>query len=101
MKKSRKQTIVFKNAPKIIGNYTIVGQKEGNSNFKNYFDYVLKNDLFGEKTFENAERKMLICVVKKRQSALLKQIIRDVDPDAFMYINKAKEVNGSGFRSGN
>lgn len=59
MKKSRKQTIFFKNAPKIIGNYTIVGQKEGNSNFKNYFDYVLKNDLFGEKTFEKAERKML------------------------------------------
>ena len=55
----------------------------------------------GEGVYTNAERKMLICVVKKRQSALLKQIIRDVDPDAFMYINKAKEVNGSGFRSGN
>ena len=57
--KKRNQTIFFKNAPKIIGNYTIVGQKEGNSNFKDYFDYVLKNDLFGEKTFEKAERKML------------------------------------------
>lgn len=55
----------------------------------------------GEGVYTNAERKMLICVVKKRQSALLKQIIRDVDPDAFMYINKTKEVNGSGFRSGN
>ncbi len=53
------QTIVFQNSPKIIGNYTIVGQKEGNSNFKNYFDYILKNDLFGEKTYESAERKML------------------------------------------
>ena len=53
------QTICFQNAPKIIGNYTIVGQKEGNSNFKEYFDYILKNDLFGEKTYESAERKML------------------------------------------
>ena len=53
------QTIVFQNSPKIIGNYTIVGQKEGNSNFKNYFDYILKNDLFGEKTYESTERKML------------------------------------------
>lgn len=58
-KKLGKQTINFQNKPKIIGNYTIVGQKEGNSNFKDYFDYIIKNDLFGEKTFENAERKML------------------------------------------
>jgi len=53
------QTIVFTNSPKIIGNYTIVGEKEGNSNFKEYFDFILKDDLFGEKSFESAERKML------------------------------------------
>lgn len=58
-KRLGKQTINFQNKPKIIGNYTIVGEKEGNSNFKDYFDYVIKNDLFGEKTFEKAERKML------------------------------------------
>lgn len=58
-KRMGKQTICFHNAPKIIGNYSIVGQKEGNGNFKDYFDYIVKNDLFGEKTFENAERKML------------------------------------------
>lgn len=58
-KRMGKQTICFQNAPKIIGNYSIVGQKEGNGNFKDYFDYIVKNDLFGEKTFENAERKML------------------------------------------
>lgn len=58
-KRMGKQTICFQNAPKIIGNYSIVGQKEGNSNFKDYFDYIIKDDLFGEKTFEKAERKML------------------------------------------
>ena len=58
-KRMGKQTICFQNSPKIIGNYSIVGQKEGNGNFKDYFDYIVKNDLFGEKTFENAERKML------------------------------------------
>ena len=58
-KRLGEQTIVFTNAPKIIGNYSIVGEKEGNSNFKEYFDFVLSNDLFGEKTFESAERKML------------------------------------------
>ena len=53
------QTILFENKPKIIGNYTIVGEKEGNGNLKNYFDFVLKDDTFGEKSFEKAERKML------------------------------------------
>ncbi len=53
------QTIVFKNQPKIIGNYAIVGQKEGAGPFGKFFDYVLENDLFGEKTYEKAERKIL------------------------------------------
>ena len=53
------QTIVFKNQPKIIGNYAIVGQKEGTGPFGKFFDYVLENDLFGEKTYEKAERKIL------------------------------------------
>ena len=54
-----KQTIEFLNKPKIIGNYSIVGEKEGNGNLKDYFDYVLKSDTFGEKTFEHAERKII------------------------------------------
>lgn len=53
------QTIEFTNKPKIISNYSIVGEKEGNGNFGDYFDYVLKDDMFGEKTFEHAERKIL------------------------------------------
>lgn len=53
------QTIVFKNQPKIIGNYSIVGNKEGSGPFGQYFDYILENDLFGEKTYEKAERKIL------------------------------------------
>lgn len=53
------QTIVFKNRPKIIGNYAVVGPKEGAGNFGSYFDYVMKDDRFGEKTYEGAERKMV------------------------------------------
>lgn len=58
-KKLGKQTIQFTNTAKIIGNYSIVGEKEGNGNFKDYFDYILKDDTFGEKTYEKAERKLL------------------------------------------
>ncbi len=52
------QTIEFRNRPKIIGSYSIVGPKEGAGTFGEYFDYVMKNDLFGEETYEKAERKM-------------------------------------------
>ena len=58
-KEKKNQTIIFKNPPKIIGNYSIVGPKEGEGTFKDYFDYVIQNDYFGENTFEKAERKML------------------------------------------
>lgn len=58
-KKLGRQTIQFTNPAKIIGNYAIVGEKEGNGNFKDYFDYVLKDDTFGEKSYEKAERKLL------------------------------------------
>lgn len=53
------QTIYFKNTPHIIGSYSIVGPKEGEGTLKDFFDYVMKNDLFGEKTYEKAERKMV------------------------------------------
>ncbi len=52
-------TIKLKRKPKIIGAYSIVGPKEGLGNFGKYFDYVMRNDLFGEKTYEKAERKMI------------------------------------------
>lgn len=57
--KEGSQTILFKNKPKVIGSYTVAGLKESFGNFKDYFDYVLKDDKFGEKTFEKAERKIV------------------------------------------
>ena len=56
---TQNQTIFFKNKPHIIGSYSIVGPKEGLGSLKNYFDYIMKDDLYGEKTYEKAERKMV------------------------------------------
>ena len=59
MNKLGKQTIKFKNPPVIIGSYAVVGEKEGQGTFKDYYDHILKDDFFGEKTFEHAERKIM------------------------------------------
>lgn len=73
-----KQTIIFKNKPIMKSCYSIVGEKEGNGNFKDFFDYVLVNDLFDEKSYEKAERKILeLCMFKAIDKAQLK--IADID----------------------
>jgi len=59
MKKIGSQTIRFKKPPSIIGTATIVGPKEGQGRFKNYYDLILKNNIYQEKSWEKAETKIL------------------------------------------
>lgn len=59
MKKVGTQTVAFENKPRIIGNYSVVGPKEGRGPMAGYFDYILKDDLYGEKTYEKAEQKIM------------------------------------------
>lgn len=54
-----KQSILFKNPPCILGAASIVGPKEGKGPLGNYFDKILKDDLWGEKTWEKAESKII------------------------------------------
>lgn len=93
-KRMGRQTIIFQNAPKIIGNYSIVGEKEGHGNFKEYFDYIMKNDLFGEKTFENAERKMLEHAI---WNALDKAGIKSQDLDLLVCGDLLNQIISSSF----
>lgn len=58
------QTIEFKNKPKIIGNYSVAGPKEGEGHFGKYFHFVMDSDNFGEDTYEKAEKKMMEQVLK-------------------------------------
>ncbi len=59
MNRLGRQTIIFKNKPRVVGSYTVVGPKEGRGNFAKFFDKILEDDLFGEKSYEAAESKML------------------------------------------
>ncbi|WFD09435.1 stage V sporulation protein AD [Tepidibacter hydrothermalis] len=58
------QTIQLQNNPVIISTGSIVGPKEGEGPLKDYFDMILKDDLFGEESWEFGESKMVREVIK-------------------------------------
>lgn len=58
-KKLGLQTVKFKNPPSIISTSSIVGPKESEGPLREYFDIKLEDDLFGEKSWEKAESKMV------------------------------------------
>ncbi len=57
------QTITFKTPPKILSVSSIAGTKESEGIIGKYADTLLKDDMFGETTYERAECKMLIHVI--------------------------------------
>lgn len=48
--------------------------------------------------YTGKEKTVLVCVITKKQANIVKQIIDGIDPKAFTYITKAKEVDGQGFK---
>ncbi len=63
-KRLGKQTLRLSSPPSMVSNATIVGPKEGEGPLAQYFDNILKDDYFGEDSWEKAESKMLREVVK-------------------------------------
>ena len=56
--KEGRQSFLAKKPVYLRSSYTIVGPKEGDGNFGECFDTVLRDDLWGEKSYEKAESKM-------------------------------------------
>lgn len=54
-----KQTISFPNKPYIISAYSLGGKKESEGPLRDWFDDCLRDDIYGEATWEKAESKML------------------------------------------
>ena len=52
-------TVVFENPPFIGSTASVVGPKEGKGPLKGWFDLIIDDDMFGEKTPEKAERRFL------------------------------------------
>lgn len=54
-----KQTIALSSPPVIVGGAAIVGKKEGDGPLARYFDQIIDDEYFGEKSFERAESRLL------------------------------------------
>lgn len=57
-KKLGMQTVKLANPPSILSTASIVGTKEGQGPLRDYFDVILNDDLYEEKSWEKAETKM-------------------------------------------
>lgn len=53
--------------------------------------------LNGEGAYSGDEKKVILTAVKKQQIAELKQLVADIDPDAFVIVQEAHQVLGDGF----
>ena len=58
-KKIGKQTVKFAEKPILAGRGNVAGEKEGQGPLAKYFDMVLEDDMFDQKSWEKAESKML------------------------------------------
>ena len=80
MKRLGKQTVNMSNNVYITSTSSVVGKKEGEGPLASYFDYILEDEYWGEKTFEKTESKIL-------QDAINRVLQKDKkSPDEINYI---------------
>lgn len=80
MNRLGKQTVVLNNLPRIVETASVVGQKENDGKYSDYFDYVIDEGHFGEQSWEKAESKMQ----KKAVEILLKKSSKTADDINFI-----------------
>ena len=73
-KRIGKRTMKMQNSPTIISTASIVGPKEGKGPLKDKFDVILPDDLYGEKTWELAESKMIQTALETAVQKVEKQL---------------------------
>ena len=88
------QTIFFKNKPKIVSAAAVAGPKECAGILGEYVDVALSDDMFGEKTFERAERKMLLYAAQK---CIAKAGLTPEKVDVFISGDLLNQIISAGF----
>ncbi|WP_455539989.1 stage V sporulation protein AD [Terrisporobacter sp.] len=77
-KRIGKRTIKLDNMPTIVAASSVAGPKEGQGPLKDKFDLILSDDLYGEKTWELAESKM-VQTVMEMSAKKANKTLEDVD----------------------
>ena len=57
-------TLFFKNKPRVVGWYSVAGKKESEGPLGNTFSRIVKDEYYGEKTHEAAERKLFVTAIQ-------------------------------------
>lgn len=89
-----KNTVKFSNPPVLLSTASVVGQSEKEGPYGDTFDIVISDDLWGEKTYELAERKMLLEAVN---AALIKLNLKPEDISYLIGGDLLNQIISSGF----
>ena len=54
--------------------------------------------LSGQGAYSEQERKIVLCAVRDNQYPMVKKVVHAIDPTAFIIVNEASEILGTGFR---
>lgn len=54
--------------------------------------------LDGKGSYSDLERKVVLCAVRDNQYPAVKKLVHNIDPNAFIIVNNATEILGTGFR---
>lgn len=93
-KRRGEQTIEFKNPPKIISTFSVVGPKEGQGPLKQYFDEILSDDTCGKDSYEKAESEMMLRAIKE---AISKAGIKENEVDYLVSGDLLNQIISSGY----
>ena len=97
-KKIGNQSVRFAHRPYFIGRGNIVGQKEGEGPLAACFDEILEDDMYGEKSWEKAECKMLEGAMEK---ALQRAEITKEEIDIMLSGDLLNQIMSSSFTARN
>ncbi|NCA67604.1 MAG: stage V sporulation protein AD [Clostridia bacterium] len=89
-----KQTIVFDKKAVIMSGYGIAGPKEKEGNLADFFDYIIEDDTFGEKSYERAECKMHLRAI---ESAIERAKLREEQIDVLLCGDLLNQIISSSF----
>ncbi|MFH1875216.1 MAG: YitT family protein [Pseudomonadota bacterium] len=54
---------------------------------------------YGEGAYSHKKKKIVMCVINRRQTNILRDWVRKIDPDAFIILTEVSDVMGYGFKS--